>query len=162
MTAPAAVSHKYFEDFQAGDVIDCGGRTVTKDEIIAFAKEYDPQPIHVDEAYAAQSYFGEVVGSGLHMLGICMRHAVDTFLREAVTLGSPGTESIKFPKPLRPGHKVRVKAKIVETTPSRSKPDRGRVKLALELYDEQDGLLAEWISLAIVGRRPQSNEVKHA
>jgi acyl dehydratase len=143
-------------------VIDCGGRTVSKDEIIAFATEYDPQPIHIDESYAAKHYFGEVVGSGLHMLGICMRHAVDTFLRDAVTLGSPGTESIKFFKPLRAGHKLNVKARIADTIPSRSKMDRGRVKLALELYDEQDGLLAEWISYGIFGRRPVVDETQHA
>jgi|ERR1700722_6428160 len=153
---------KYFEDFEAGKVIDCGGRTVSKAEIIAFAKEFDPQPIHIDESYAAQHFFGEVVGSGLHMLGICMRHAVDTFLRDAVTLGSPGTESIKFYKPLRAGRRLQVKARISDKIPSRTKPDRGRIKLALELYDEQDGLLAEWISYGIFGRRPVADDKQRA
>jgi acyl dehydratase len=153
---------RYFEDFKAGDVIDCGSRTVTKDQIIAFAREFDPQRIHVDEAYAAQSAFGEVIGSGLHMLGICMRQAVDTFLRDAVSLGSPGTEMIRFSKPLRPGHTVHVKVRILETVESQTKPSRGRVKFGFELYDDQEGLLAEWVSHGLFGRRPAVEGEGHA
>jgi len=153
---------RYFEDFEVGRVIDCGGRTISKEEIMAFAKEFDPQPIHIDERYAAQHHFGEIVGSGLHVLGICMRHAVDTFLRDAVTLGSPGTESIKFFKPLRPERKLRVIAKITDKIPSRSRPDRGRIKLCLELHDEKEGLLAEWISYGIFRRRDVLEDNRHA
>jgi acyl dehydratase len=153
---------RYFEDFQVGDVIECGKRTVTKEEIIAFAKEYDPQPIHVDEVHAAASHFGEVIASGLHMLGICMRQVVDTFLNDAVTLGSPGTEKFRFPKPLRPGRTVHVRARILEAVPSRSKLDRGNVKFAFELYDEIDGLLAEWVTISIFKRRPDAQETQHA
>jgi acyl dehydratase len=153
---------RYFEDFEAGTVINCGSRTISKEEIVAFAKEFDPQPIHTDEHYAAQHHFGGVIGSGLHMLGICMRHAVDTFLRDADTLGSPGTESIKFLKPMRPDRTLLVKATIAETIPSKSKPDRGRVKLCLELYDAEDGLLVEWISYGIFRRRNAVKDEPHA
>jgi acyl dehydratase len=146
---------KYFEDFRPGEVIDCGRRTVTRDAIIAFAREYDPQPIHIDEAYAASTPFGGVIASGLHMLGICMRHAVDTFLKECVTLGSPGTERIRFPKPLKPGRSVRVTAKVLEMNLSKSKAGRGNVKFALELHDERDGLLSEWVTVTIFACRPR-------
>jgi acyl dehydratase len=146
---------RYFEDFRAGEVIECGGKTVTRDAIIAFAREYDPQPIHIDEAYAASTPFGGVIASGLHMLGICMRQAVDSFLKDGVTLGSPGTESIRFPKPLRPGRSVRVTAKVLEMNLSKSKAGRGNVKFALELHDERDGLLCEWVTATIFACRPK-------
>src|ERR1700722_11824229 len=120
---------RYFEDFEVGKVIDCGGGTITQKENMSVPKEFDPQPIHIDESYAAQHHFGEIIGSGLHVLGICMRHAVDTFLRDAATLGSPGTENIK---------------------------------LCLELHDEKDGLLAEWISYGIFKRREVLEEKRHA
>lgn len=147
---------KYFEDFRAGEVIDCGAQTVTREQIIAFAREYDPQPIHVDEAYAASTPFGGVIASGLHMLGICMRQAVDSFLKDGVTLGSPGTESIRFPKPLRPDRTVRVTAKVVDKRLSKSRAGRGNVKFALELHDDADGLLTEWVTTTIFACRPRN------
>jgi acyl dehydratase len=147
---------KYFEDFRAGEIIECGRRTVTRDAIIAFATEYDPQPIHIDEAYAAKTPFGGVIASGLHMLGICMRQAVDTFLKDAVTLGSPGTESIRFPKPLKPGRTVHVTAKVLDARPSSTREGRGNIKFALELHDEHDGLLSEWVTVTIFVCRPKS------
>ena len=147
---------KYFEDFRAGEIIECGRRTVTRDAIIAFATEYDPQPIHIDEAYASKTPFGDIIASGLHMLGICMRQAVDTFLKDAVNLGSPGTESIRFPKPLKPDRTVRVTAKVLHTRLSQSKPGRGNVKFALELHDERDGLLSEWVTTTIFACRPKT------
>jgi acyl dehydratase len=147
---------KYFEDFRPGEVIDCGGQMVTRDAIIAFAREYDPQPIHIDQAYAASTPFGGVIASGLHMLGICMRHAVDTFLKDGVTLGSPGTESIRFPQPLKPGRRVRVTAKVLGANLSRSKQGCGNIKFALELHDEADGLLSEWVTTTIFACRPRN------
>ena len=80
---------KYYEDFPAGTLIECGSRLVTKEEIIRFAREFDPQPFHIDEAAAAETHFGGIVASGWHSGGIAMRMVVDTVLRDSSCMGSP-------------------------------------------------------------------------
>ena len=145
---------RYFEDFTVGDTIDCGRRTVTKEEIVAFARAFDPQPFHVDEAAAARSRYGGLIASGWHSCCLCMRLAVDAVLNDAANMGSPGMDKIRFLKPLRPGDTINAKLRVVEATPSRSKPDRGRLTFAFELYNQSGELIMDMTAMAIFHRRP--------
>ena len=144
---------RYFEDFTVGEIIDCGGRVVTKAEILAFARDFDPQPFHIDEAAAAKSRYGGIIGSGLHSCALAMRMAVDGCLNDSSNTGSPGFDWIRFLKPLRPETRVTVKLRIANKTPSTSKADRGRIDLVFELYDAGAELIMDMQAKSIFMRR---------
>lgn len=99
----------YFEDFTPGQVLESPPRTLTKDAIIAFAREYDPQPFHVDETAAKDSFYGGLIASGWQTVGIMMRLMWDTFLSKTVSLGSPGCDEIRWLRPVHPGDTLRAR-----------------------------------------------------
>jgi acyl dehydratase len=117
----------YFEDFEPGRTIPVGSRTVNQDEIIAFARQFDPQPFHVDPEAAAKSMFGGIIASGWHTCSMMMRMMVDGFLSEAASLGSPGVDEIRWLKPVRAGDTLAVTTTVLDARPSSSRPDRGVV-----------------------------------
>lgn len=117
----------YFEDFEVGRTIEVGSRTVTEEEIVDFAKQFDPQPFHVDRDAAEKSMYGGIIASGWHTCGMMMRLMVDGFLRESASLGSPGVDEIRWLKPVRAGDTLTVTTTALEKRPSGSKPDRGVV-----------------------------------
>ncbi len=123
----------------------CPGRLTTAEassvseaEIISFAKQFDPQPFHVDPGAAAAGPFGGLIASGWHTVALVMRQLVDHYLSAAASLGSPGVDELRWPHPVRPGDTLRVRATVVEARRSQSKPDRGIMKTALEAVN-QDG-----------------------
>ena len=121
------MSERYFEDFAVGQVFKPSGRVrVEKDEIIAFAKKFDPQPFHLDEAAAQDSVFHGLAASGWHTAAATMRLLVTGDFRLAGGLIGLGAE-IAWPEPVRPGDTLRVESEITEISPSRTKPDRGVV-----------------------------------
>jgi acyl dehydratase len=117
----------YWEDFPAGSVREFGGITVSREDILRFAKEYDPQPFHVDEEAASRSPFGGLIASGWQTCGLAMRMACDAFLLESASVGSPGIENIRWVKPVRPGDKLRVRLTVKEARPLKTKPNVGLV-----------------------------------
>ena len=113
----------FFEDFRVGDADEFGEQHVTQEAIIAFAKQFDPQPFHIDEAAAQRSVFGGIIASGWHTASLCMRMAVDRFLGPTSgSLGSPGIDELRWHKPVRPGDTLHLRIEVLEVTPSRSKP----------------------------------------
>ncbi|MSQ51347.1 MAG: MaoC family dehydratase [Betaproteobacteria bacterium] len=146
---------KYYEDFPPGTLIECGSRVVSKDEIIRFAREYDPQLFHLDEAAAAKTHFGGLVASGWHSGSIAMRMVVDTVMHDSSCMGSPGIERLRWLKPLRADTCVTVKFRVLEADLSKSRPDRGRLKVVFELYDDQGELLMDSIAIVLFGCRPK-------
>jgi acyl dehydratase len=130
----------YWEDFKVGDAAPLGERVVDKDEVIAFGKAYDPQPFHIDEDAAKESVFGGLIASGWHTVGMVMRMTVDSYLRDSASLGSPGVDSVRWLKPVRPGDTIRATRKVLETRVSKSRPDMGVVKTRWEVFN-QDGEL---------------------
>ena len=135
------MKHKYYwEDFKVGDVGPIGERVVTKEEVIAFAKAFDPQPFHIDEEAAKQSVFGGLIASGWHTVGMVMRMMVDSYLNDSASLGSPGVDNVRWLKPVRPGDTIRAWRKVLETRASKSRPDMGMVKTLWEVLN-QDGEL---------------------
>ncbi len=127
----------YFEDIEPGTTYELGSHTFTREEIVAFARSFDPQPFHLDEAAAAESPFGGLIASGWHTAAIWMRLYVDSLLAGAASMGSPGVEQLRWLRPVRPGDTVRASLTVLEATPSSVRPDRGTILFdaALESVD---------------------------
>ena len=136
---PARVT-RYFEDYVPGLTVDCGSFSISEAEIIAFAKEYDPQPFHVDPVAAKDGPFGGLIASGWHTTSMMMRLLVDSYVSPESSLGAAGVDELRWPKPVRPGDTLNVRATVIEARRSSSKPDRGIVKTRMELTN-QDGVL---------------------
>jgi acyl dehydratase len=129
---------RYFEDYAVGATNECGSVSVDQASIVAFAKEFDPQPFHADPEAAAAGPFGGLIASGWHTAALVMRLLVDNYLSAEASLGSPGLDEIRWPYPVRPGDTLRVRATVVESRRSLSKPDRGIIKTMVEAVN-QDG-----------------------
>lgn len=145
----------YFEDFETGQTIDVGTRTVTEEEIIDFASKFDPQPFHVDKDAAEKSIYGGIIASGWHTCSMMMRMLVDHFLRQSSSMGSPGVDEIRWLKPVRAGDTLSVSTTILETRPSTSKPDRGVVMTQWQARNQHGELVATVKGMGMYGRRPQ-------
>lgn len=146
---------RYLEDFTPGEVIELGSKTVSEEEILAFAREFDPQPFHVDPERARDSIYGGLIASGWHTIAIFMRLAVDGFFNDTISMGSPGVNEVRWLRPVRPGDTLRARLMVVELTPSRSRPDRGTMRSLAEVFNGQDERVLSMDVLGIVGRRPQ-------
>jgi acyl dehydratase len=129
---------EYFEDYSPGTSYDCGTVSVSEAEILAFAREFDPQPIHVDPEAAARGPFGGLIASGWHTSGLVMRQLVAHYISTVGSLASPGIDELRWPNPVRPGDTLRVHATPTEARRSNSRPDRGIIKTAIEAVN-QDG-----------------------
>ena len=117
----------YYEDFYPGQEIDLGTRHVTEEEIIAFARDFDPQPFHVDHDAAANSIYGGVIASGWHTCSMMMRMVVDGLMAKASSMGSPGLDGVRWLAPVRAGDTLNVHYQTTQVKASNSKPDRGVV-----------------------------------
>jgi acyl dehydratase len=141
---------KYFEDFTVGASAEFGSVQVTADEIIAFAKQFDPQPFHVNPAAAQASVYGGLIASGWHTSAMTMRLLVDNFIDGEASLGSPGLGPIRWKLPVRPGDVLRVRARITEVRRSTSKPDRGTVVFEVDVLNQRDETvmtIENWIGI---------------
>ena len=151
-----------YEDQVVGRMLETGSKTVTKQEIIDFAREFDPQPFHLDAAAAEQSIYGGLLASGWHVGAITMRLIVDANSGGTATLGSPGFDDLKWLKPVRPGDTLTVRSTCIDKRPSRSKPDIGTVRFRTETYNQLNELVMSLINIVIFRRRPttdrQSNQ----
>ena len=144
----------YFEDFPTGDVRESPGRTVTRDEIVAFAREFDPQPFHIDETAAKATIYEGLIASGWHTIAIYMRLMWDSYLKDTASLGSPGVDEVRWLKPVRPGDTLRARFTVLEAVPSRSKPDRGIVRSLSEVFNQHGEVVMTLRGLGMFGRRP--------
>jgi acyl dehydratase len=147
------MSKRHWEDFQPGSVAVYGPRLVTREEIVAFAAEFDPQPIHLDETAAAGTLLGGLAASGWHSCCVLMRIIADGFINESNSMGAPGVDEVRWLKPLRPDTRVRVRATVLETRASSSRPEIGFVKCLFEMLDERDTVLTTLTSPLMIRRR---------
>ena len=145
---------RYLEDFHPGETIELGSRQVDRDEIIEFARKYDPQPFHVDEEAGRRSIYGGLIASGWHTVGMLMRLLVDAVASRSASMGSPGIDEIRFLKPVRPGDTLSARMVVLDVVPSRSKADRGHVRASYEVFNQHGEKVMTMISLGIYGRRP--------
>jgi len=126
----------YWEDFSVGEVRDLGQITPTREDIIAFASQFDPQPFHLDEEGGKASIFGGLCASGWHTCAMAMRLMVTNFLHETASLGSPGLEHIKWTKPVYPNDTLRLQTTVLETKPMGRRPDVGMTRNLWELFNQ--------------------------
>lgn len=143
----------HWEDFKPGDVAVYGPRLVTREEIVAFAAEFDPQPMHLDEAAASATLLGGLAGSGWHSCVLMMRMMADGFLLDSSSMGSPGVEEVNWLRPLRPGVQVRLRVSTLETRSSKSRPDMGLTRIRYDLIDDADTVITTMTSTMMLGRR---------
>ena len=145
----------YLEDLEAGLKASFGAYRVTREEVIAFASAYDPQPFHLSDEAAAKTYFGKVAASGWHTCAMTMRMLVDQG-RDApmASLGSPGVDELRWLKPVYPGDTLRVETEIVDVTPSRSKPDLGTFKSEVTVLNQDDVAVMRMKTIVLIRRRP--------
>jgi acyl dehydratase len=143
----------HWEDFKVGDVAVYGPRRVTREEIVAFAAEFDPQPAHLDEASAAATLFGGLAGSGWHSCALMMRMMADGFVLDAASMGAPGVEEVRWLRPLRPGTPVRLRTTVLDTRSSKSRPEMGLTRIRYDLLDEADAVITTMVSTMMMGRR---------
>ncbi|HTT11768.1 MAG TPA: MaoC family dehydratase [Burkholderiaceae bacterium] len=154
MTATTSPARLYWEDFPVGSVREFGNRTVTREAIVAFAREFDPQPFHVDEAAARKSLFGNLCASGWHTASLAMRMMCDAYLLESASLGSPGVENLKWLKPVFPGDTLRVRLQVVEARPMASRPHAGLVRSRWEVLNQRAEVVLTMEGWGMFARRP--------
>ena len=147
----------HFEDFAPGSSRIDGGITVSRDDIVAFARRFDPQPFHMDEAAAKQTFVGRLIASGWHTCALTMRIIADGFILDTASMGSPGIEEVRWLRPVRPGDALRVRATVLDARPSQSRPDRGLVRFRFDMLNQTDEtamVQTNWIMVARRGDSP--------
>jgi acyl dehydratase len=145
---------RWFEDFKPGDVFEFGDYLMAEAEVLEFAGKYDPQPFHVDAEAAKDTIFGGLIASGWHTCSAVMRMMVDEFVPANASMGSPGIDELRWIKPVRPGDRLRVRITVVESVPSRSKPDRGVVKSFSETLNQHGEVVMTSKGMVMYRRRP--------
>ncbi|WP_454624734.1 MaoC family dehydratase [Bradyrhizobium cenepequi] len=145
-----------FEDFKIGHFGTFGPRHVTREEILTFAAEFDPQPMHLDEEAAKRSMLRGLSGSGWHLGSLTMRMLADGFIGRTASLGSPGVNEMRWMAPLRPGDDLTLDVDVVEARGSRSRPSTGIVTFKCTVRNAAGVVLCEMESPIIVGRRAEA------
>ncbi len=145
----------YFEDLEVGRESVFGSYDVTREEVLEFARKYDPQPFHLSDEEAAKTHFGRLAASGWHTCAMTMaviaRAVVDD---DQAGLGSPGVDELRWLKPVYPGDRLTVHGKIVDKTPSRSKPEIGSVRTETTVTNQDDVPVLRFTSIVLMRRRP--------
>ena len=149
----------YFEDLAVGAVTEFGTYDVTREEVIEFARKYDPQPFHLSDEEAAKTHFGRLAASGWHTAAMTMaviaRHVVES---AQAGLGSPGIDELRWRKPVYPGDTLRVSGEIVEKTPSRSRPELGSFRTRTTVTNQRGETVMTFVSIVLIRRRPTTSE----
>lgn len=144
----------YWEDFRVGEVLAMGSHTFSEEEIIAFARQYDPQPFHVDPVAAKDSFFKGLIASGWHTVAIAMRLTVQSYLTRAASLGSPGVDNVRWLAPVRPGDTISYRRVVLDSRASGSKPGVGLVRSRVEALNQDGQTVMTFEGWGMFGRRP--------
>jgi acyl dehydratase len=152
MTVP--IKERYFEDYPAGEVLEVGDHLVTREEIVAFASRYDPQPFHLDDDAARESIYGGLIASGWMTCSVVMRMLVDHVISPISSMGSPGIDELRWLRPVRPGDRLRARVTVLETRRSSSRPDRGIIRLQQEALNQHDEVVLSMRGMGMYRCRP--------
>src|SRR3954447_25676129 len=148
---------EHFEDLVVGRKARFGRYAVTREEVLDFARKFDPQPFHLSDEEAAKTHFGRIAASGWHtcamVMAVIARHAVD---HEQAGLGSPGIDELRWRRPVYPGDTLHVRGKIVDKTPSRSKPEIGSFRSEMTVTNQDEVPVMRFTSIVLIRRRPGS------
>jgi acyl dehydratase len=143
----------YLDEMVVGEMSTIGAHTFTAEDIIRFARQFDPQPFHLDEEAARRSIFGGIIASGWHTASITHRLRVEGILKDTASMGSPGLDELRWLKPVRPGDALTLRMEVVAVTPSRSKPDRGALKCRMEVRNQHGEVVMTELANALFARR---------
>ncbi|NNC46941.1 MAG: MaoC family dehydratase [Sphingomonas sp.] len=147
----------FFEDVAVGDTVEYGSVEVSREEVLEFARRYDPQPFHLSDDAAAMTPFGKIAASGWHTAAMVMRLMVDKLISEGfATLGSPGVEGIEWHKPVFPGDTISARSGVVEKIESRSKPFMGIVKSEVTVTNQDGDIVMTSRPIMMVARKPSA------
>lgn len=144
----------WWEDFEVGEIVEMGRHTFTEPEIIAFGRQFDPQPFHTDPAAARDSIYGGLIASGWHTCAVGMRLMCETYVNRTASMGSPGVENIRWLKPVRAGDTLSYRRQVLEARPSRSRPAAGLVKSRWEAVNQEGEIVLTMEGWGMFGRRP--------
>lgn len=144
---------RFLDDFQAGETFVSPGITVTEGQIIDFAVKYDPQPFHVDVNAASESVYGGLIASGFQTAALCFRLFIQNGMLFESSMGSPGIDDLKFLAPVRPGDTLHTENEVIEVKPSRSKPDRGILRLRYVAVNQHGDAVLSLIINHLLKRR---------
>jgi acyl dehydratase len=147
----------YLDDFAVGQIFKTSRLRVSKEEIVAFAGQFDPQPFHLDEEAARQSPFQGLVASGWHTAGLTMRLMVGGEFKPAGGILGVGFDNLSWPRPVRPGDELHVTSEILEVRPSKSRPDRGMLRVRMTTFNQNDEPVMVFTGNLLVPRRPAGN-----
>lgn len=156
MTTPSSSQRPirlYWEDFQVGSVREFGRMPVTREAVLAFAHDFDPQPFHTDDEAAKHSIFGRLAASGWHTASMAMRMMCDDYLLEAASKGSPGIDNLKWTKPVYPGDNLSVRLTVLEARPMASRPGIGLVRSQWEVLNQDRDVVMTMQGWGMFGRR---------
>ena len=146
---------QYWEDIEVGSRSGFGRYEVTREEVIEFASRYDPQPFHLSDEAAAQTYFGRLSASGWHTCAMLMRMLVEHMrTQNQAGLGSPGVDELRWLKPVYPGDVLRAETEVLDKTPSRSRPDMGSYRGRTTVFNQHDEPVMTLSSIGLIRRRP--------
>ena len=148
-----SVSKLHWEDFAPGRSFEHGPRRIERDEMIAFAAEFDPQPMHLDEAAARSSMLGGLAASGWYACCILMRMCTDAFVLNSTSMGAPGVDEVRWLAPIRPGDELTLRATVLDTRASNSRPDMGFVRFSFELTNRAGVKVLALTTSLMLGRR---------
>lgn len=152
----AAEEPVYFEDIEEGAVISCDSKTVSKTEIVEFAEQFDPLPIHTDPAAAAESRYGEIIASGYHTLSLTVRLLVDEIRSERAVIGGLGIDDVRWHTPVRPGDTITASNEVVGTRVSESDRDTGIVHDAITVTNQNGETVLTLDNYELVASRSDS------
>jgi acyl dehydratase len=147
---------RYLEDFAVGQVFNTGRVRVDKEKIFDFATQFDPQPFHVDEEAARSSPFQGLAASGWHTAAMTMRLMVDGEFKPAGGILGVGFDALSWPRAVRPGDELRAQSEILEVRPSKSRPDRGMIRVRTTTFNQDDEPVMKFTGNLLVPRRPAS------
>ena len=151
-----ALAMIYFEDLEVGSETHFGSYDVTREEVLEFARKYDPQPFHLSDEAAAKTHFGRLSASGWHTCAMTMAVIARYVVKdEQAGLGSPGVDELRWLKPVYPGDTLHVRGKIVDKTPSRSKPEIGSFRTETLVTNQNDEAVMRFTSIVLIRRRPE-------
>ena len=146
---------KYLEDLEVGQKASFGAYRVTREEVLEFARKYDPQPFHLSDEAAAVTHFGRLAASGWHTCAMTMAMLVENLgATPQAGLGSPGVDELRWLKPVYPGDTLRAETEIVDVTPSRSKPDIGSFRSLVTVFNQDEAPVLRFTSIVLIRRRP--------
>ena len=148
----------HLDDLEPGQIYALGRRTLERDEIIAFARDWDPQPFHLDEQSAAASIYGGLIASGWHTVCVFMRLFADGLLARAAAMGSPGVDELRWLKPVRPGDTLEARLEVLDVRPSRSRPDRGIVRARSVALNQHGEEVLTFVASLLFRRRPEDEK----